>query len=205
MATLDRPEPCRGPRANQSLLSIPMSATDHSVDDSPYPRENFWGQIALEDDTTAVGHTELPGTDKWEYVAWSFLMNTATPICGRTGTELSEPQLHLPKLFEGDSRSIEYGQHRHRRRVNPDTGYINWGETTSTELRARPKDEFMDVVDCVLDWADETGQFTVGIDHRDRVRTLALRRKEAGNHDVQILATAMRCIEDHERLTDHGF
>ncbi|SDJ32930.1 hypothetical protein SAMN05216226_102154 [Halovenus aranensis] len=31
-------------------------------------------------------------------------------------------------------RVIEYRQHRHRRRINPETGWINWGESTSTDV-----------------------------------------------------------------------
>lgn len=48
--------------------------------------------------------------------------------------ELSAPKLHLPKQIERNGRYIEYRQHRHRRRYNPETGYINWGESTSTGL-----------------------------------------------------------------------
>lgn len=47
---------------------------------------------------------------------------------------LSEPELYLPKQVERAGRIIEYRQHRHRRRYNPDTGYVNWGETTATGI-----------------------------------------------------------------------
>lgn len=172
---------------------------------SPYPRRNFWGDDLDDDADESPGHTELSGTDKWEYVAWEFLVNTGTLLCSETGRELSDPELHLPKLFEDDCRSIEYGQHRHRRRIEPESGRINWGETTSTRLDPRPKDEFMQVVDLVLDWVEQSRGFEVGIDHRDRSRTLALCEKEDGRHDVAVLADVFRCIDDADRLADYGY
>lgn len=48
--------------------------------------------------------------------------------------ELSEPCFHIPKQHDTGNRIIENRQHRHRRRYNPETGYINWGETTSTGI-----------------------------------------------------------------------
>ena len=48
--------------------------------------------------------------------------------------ELSDPELYLPKQVERNGRYIEYCQNRHRRRYNPETGYINWGESTTTGL-----------------------------------------------------------------------
>lgn len=48
--------------------------------------------------------------------------------------ELSDPELYLPKQIETEHGFVEYRQHRHRRRFNPETGYINWGESTSTGL-----------------------------------------------------------------------
>lgn len=48
--------------------------------------------------------------------------------------ELTEPSLHIPKQHDTGNRIIENRQHRHRRRYNPETGYINWGETTSTGI-----------------------------------------------------------------------
>lgn len=48
--------------------------------------------------------------------------------------ELSDPELPLPKQAELGSRTIEYGAHRVRRRYNPETGYLNFGETTGTAI-----------------------------------------------------------------------
>ena len=48
--------------------------------------------------------------------------------------ELSEPCFHIPKQHDTGNRIVENRQHRHRRRYNPETGYINWGETTSTGI-----------------------------------------------------------------------
>lgn len=40
-------------------------------------------------------------------------------------------------------RFVEYRQHRHRRRVNPETGWINWGESTSTAVPGVEEDVYM--------------------------------------------------------------
>lgn len=56
--------------------------------------------------------------------------------------ELTAPEFHLPKQIERNGRYIEYRQHRHRRRYNPETGYINWGETTTTGLPEVDHDVF---------------------------------------------------------------
>jgi hypothetical protein len=48
--------------------------------------------------------------------------------------ELSEPKVVLPRQVDVGSRIIEYGAYRCRRRVNPETGYLNWGETTGTAI-----------------------------------------------------------------------
>ncbi|QLD84804.1 hypothetical protein HWV23_03435 [Natronomonas halophila] len=48
--------------------------------------------------------------------------------------ELTAPKLPLPKERELGGQTIEYGAHRVRRRYNPETGYINFGETTGTTI-----------------------------------------------------------------------
>jgi hypothetical protein len=48
---------------------------------------------------------------------------------------LTGPAFYCPKQFERANGTIEeYRQHRHRRRYNPETGYVNWGETTGTAI-----------------------------------------------------------------------
>lgn len=104
-------------------------------------RENFWGQS--DDGPRIGGHTECRGTDPAEYIAHQLALRFVDPVCGKTGAELSEPCLHLPKQIEiGDGQYIEYRQHRHRRRVQLDTGHINWGESTSTDVPEFDQDVF---------------------------------------------------------------
>lgn len=115
--------------------------------ESPYPRRDWWGEH--ESDPEPTGHTETAGTDAASYVAFSELLQVTTPHCERTLRErgeevqLSEPSFYLPKQIERNGRYIEYRQHRHRRRVNEETGYINWGETTSTAVPDVDEETYM--------------------------------------------------------------
>jgi len=58
---------------------------------------------------------------------------------------LSEPAVHLPKQIERGGRIIDYGQYPHRRR-HSESGYINWGETTTTEIPEIGFDQYMQAV-----------------------------------------------------------
>lgn len=62
--------------------------------------------------------------------------------------ELTDPSIKLPKKHEGRP---DAGCERHRRRINPETGYINGGESTATVIEDRPVDKFMGVVEDYLD------------------------------------------------------
>lgn len=96
--------------------------------------ENWWGA----DEHTAdrqTGHVEVSGTDPAEFVAHQLALSLVDPVCGETGTELTHPIFYLPKQIEiAPGQFLEYRQHRHRRRINEETGFINWGETTSTDV-----------------------------------------------------------------------
>lgn len=126
-----------------------------SQSNSPYRRDNYFGKTE-EDERRQTGHVETEGTDAAMYLAYDHLSNFAELVCGRTlessGREqpLSEPLMHLPKQHETDHGYIEYRQHRHRRRVNPETGWINWGESTSTAVPEVDKDVFMLAVSSYL-------------------------------------------------------
>lgn len=97
-------------------------------------RENFWG----DDDTDTEqqgGHREVTGTDAAEYVAHQLVLDIVAPVCRETGRELSEPCFYLPKQIEiADGQYLEYRSHRHRRRYEPESGRINWGESTGTDI-----------------------------------------------------------------------
>ena len=125
-------------------------STNETADapESPYPREDFF---AADDESEAptTGHTEIDGTDAAEYLAFQHILALTYPVCKRTlkqtGEEvpLSDPCLYLPKQVERGSITINYRQHRHRRRINPDTGYINWGETTGTAVPEIDEETYM--------------------------------------------------------------
>jgi len=140
-------------------------------------RENFWGDGEPDDDPTVDGGHDPdrhPGTDAAEYVAHQLALRVVEPICGETGQPLSDPVLYLPKQVQvGDGQFIEYRQHRHRRRVEPESGRINWGETTWTAIpefdydtyrlcvhtylaergcRLTAVDDYLDYAECV--WRD---------------------------------------------------
>lgn len=107
-----------------------MAAT---TDADRHRRDNWWGRGDDQGDEPA-GHAEIDGTDPADYLAFTYLVEFVAPVCAQTGHELSDPEFHLPKQHHTGNRYIEYRQHRHRRRYVPETGRINWGESTSTGL-----------------------------------------------------------------------
>lgn len=123
-------------------------STDTATSRSPYPRDNWWGE-ADADESRTTGHTECSGTDPASYLAYRELLALTTPVCKRSLSELDEtveltdPEFYLPKQVERSNRYVEYRQHRHRRRVNPDTGWINWGETTATAVPEVDEDTYL--------------------------------------------------------------
>jgi hypothetical protein len=68
----------------------------------------------------------------------------------QTTRGLTGPVLPMPRQFDAGSRIIEYGAHRCRRRYNPETGYINWGETTGTGIPEFDHDTYQLCVDTYL-------------------------------------------------------
>jgi len=128
-----------------------MSSTHHTQQ-SPYSRENYWGEIADQDSADGTGHDELAGTDVAEYLMFHELSALAPLICGRSlqtlniEQELSDPKLYVPKTVDLGTHSLEYGQHRHRRRINEQTGWINWGETTHTDVPEVDFETYMQAV-----------------------------------------------------------
>jgi hypothetical protein len=114
-----------------------------TTNESPYPRGNYYGELDDQDNGNDqdIGHDELAGTDPAAYLAFQYLSELTNPICARSRREddreieLTEPSFYLPKQRERQTVGYhEYRQHRHGRRINPETGYINWGESTSTGL-----------------------------------------------------------------------
>ena len=119
-------------------MSTKPATESHSDRDGDGPptlgaRENFWGET--DDEPANGGHDETLGTDPAAYVAHQLALRVVEPICGETGRPLSDPKLYIPKSVQvGDGLFTESRQHRHRRRVEPESGRINWGETTWTAV-----------------------------------------------------------------------
>lgn len=154
------------------MSTAPGTQTASEADeDSPYRRDNYWGEVVPSDDADGdLDHCRPGGTDPAAYLAHQQLLALTEPICERQqhsppwnggrlaelfafvfdgecidgrGDQLhrergeqplSEPELYLPKQTEVRGRLIDYRQHRLRRRYNPETGYVNFGETTSTGI-----------------------------------------------------------------------
>jgi hypothetical protein len=128
-----------------------MSASDASDDDSPPAlgsRENFWGEP--DDTNRPEGHSETSGTDPASYTAFQLALRFVRPICEETGRPLSEPCFYLPKQRETPHGWEEYRQQRHRRRVEPESGRINWGESTSTAVPEFPYEVYKRAVHTYL-------------------------------------------------------
>ncbi len=113
-----------------------MSTNTTSESPALGSRENFWG-ASDDDESEAVagGHREVSGTDAAEYVAHQLALRVVDPVCRETGRELGPPDFYLPKQVEfADGQYLEYRSHRHRRRVEPEGGRINFGESTGTDV-----------------------------------------------------------------------
>ena len=181
-----------------------MSDTANATSDShSHPalgaRENFWGDDdendAGDDDALETGHgPSISGTDPAAYVAHQLALRVVQPICGETGRLLSEPTLYLPKQadFE-DSRTVEYCQHRHRRRYEPESGRINWGETTSTEI---PEFDYDTYRLCVHTYLAERGCRLTAVDDYLEYAECVWRDPQFGSKDA--LEQFIRHVRDRE-------
>jgi hypothetical protein len=142
---------------------------------SPYRRDNHWADN--EQAPTPTGHVETAGTDPARHIAFQKLLELVTPVCARTreetgeSIELSEPYFHLPKQSDRGTYIEEFRQHNHQRRVNEETGYINWGETTATGLPDIGEETFIQAVENYLfdRLYDETGDQIVLTDREIRL------------------------------------
>jgi len=67
----------------------------------------------------------------------------------RKAVELTNPAIRLGEHDPDSSLVGEWGCERHRKRFNPETGYISGNETTGVLIQDRPRDELLDVIE---DW-----------------------------------------------------
>ena len=213
------------------MSSKSASATANAESGSPYRRDNWWfsetghpghgeddvdaGESDEQDD--AGPHIERPGTSRAEWIAHKVLKATAPLICPITANadpdeddlamhevnheiELTDPELYVEAsgvdVGDGKMRKM-YGDHR-RHRYNPVYGYI-----TGPQIADQPTEQFLQVVDIVL----ELGMLNEGLREKtaDRIRTLARVRKGAGDDDVSIMTEVVRCVESPGLLDEKGF
>ena len=130
-----------------STNTTDTTSDSQSQPDSTYRRDNWWGDPTI-DDAGESGHrpgTENPN-DPAEWIAVQALLSVTRPLCGRSlaegeAIELTDPELWLPQSRAGIE---EFGQKPHRHRYNPETGYINWGETTGVSLSSATTEELLE-------------------------------------------------------------
>jgi hypothetical protein len=112
-----------------------MSTDSTSSSPALGSRENFWGDDPDPDPDAGGGHREVAGTGAASYVAHQLALRVVDPVCRETGRELDEPSFYLPKQVKlADGQYLEYRSHRLRRRVEPESGRINFGESTGTDV-----------------------------------------------------------------------
>ncbi|EMA45245.1 hypothetical protein [Halobiforma nitratireducens] len=109
--------------------------------------------------------------------------------------ELTEPEVYVPlqttREFGGKPR--EYGQRPKRSRYNPEHGYI-----VGPQILDRPEEEFMQIVEYVLDHMVADDDIGLSQAERDRLEHDARRLKQNGDYrDTDALATILE-----DALTD---
>lgn len=92
----------------------------------------------------------------------------------QTEQPLSKPALWMPRQREVGGQIIDHGAHRCRRRYNPETGYVNWGETTGTGVPEFDYDTYQLCVDTYLaERAERKGVRITGVkaylEHAERL------------------------------------
>jgi hypothetical protein len=97
-------------------------------------------------------------------VAFNLLRETTTILCGTTldddpdddphsiptenrPIELTDPAIRLGNHALDSNLPGELGTERHRKRFNPETGYITGGETTHVDIEKRPLPQLMELVE----------------------------------------------------------
>jgi len=113
--------------------------------------------------------------------------------------ELTDPELHIPKNASDEFGTHEYGQYRHRRRVNPETGYISAGESTSVHIQDRPEEQFLTLVREWLHARD--GELWDW--QREQTIQYARRLKRGGDEgDVDVLTKVVKKVREKDFQRD---
>ena len=108
--------------------------------------------------------------------------------------ELSDPQLHIPRSMPDQWGGVDFGQYRHRRRLNEETGYISGGESTGIYLADSPEPLFMEAVNLYL-----MGQNFMER-RAEELRSYARSLKREGQlRDVDILERVIYAADNNEQ------
>lgn len=107
--------------------------------------------------------------------------------------EITDPELYIPREFPDGFAPMESGQYRHRRRYNTEHGYVSFGGIIAN----RPTDEFMEVIDTLLDFVVRRDEIALQESKAKKYRRDAIRMKSKGEmHDVSILETILADVLD---------
>lgn len=114
----------------------------------------------------------------------------------RCEVELTDPELYVPKDHEGSIRHVEYGQHRYRRRYDPEHGYI--GGVVLDDL---PTAEFLEIVELVLGTIQERHHFRE--ERIERWFGLAKRlKREPEMTDEDVLTALLTEVYQNRRMRE---
>ena len=97
----------------------------------------------------------------------------------RQPVELSAPEVHVPKSFPDGFSPAESGQYRLRRRFNEQYGYVTFGG----KIANRPREEFLAVVDDLLNWIVRCSDNPIDRETADGIRSGAFDMKIDGQMD----------------------
>ena len=96
--------------------------------------------------------------------------------------ELTEPCWTVAKDVPQGFADSEYGQYRHRSRLNKEAGYVTGGETTAVYIADRPLQDFLTVV------SEACRLYNVRAEEAIQLLRFATKAKRAGDQrDVDIL------------------
>jgi hypothetical protein len=97
--------------------------------------------------------------------------------------ELTDPEIRVSKEMPDQFGNVNYGQTRHRSRVNTETGLV-----TGPYLGCLPEAEFLDIVHSVVDHLGHPDHYALSEDEKNELLAAAASRKADGDRDVHILS-----------------
>jgi|GEM_PF-2320600 hypothetical protein len=190
-----------------------MSQSTSTSDRNGYRRDNYFGDEEAPHEPPA--HSDQGPWDKQSIVAKGILLEVAPKLCGRSIAEaavddgherelltdaderyeLTEPELHIPKTASDTWGTRDYGQYRHRRRYNEETGRISSGESTWVELGLVKHRELMECVEVAIRLYDPLQKEA----DLARERANELKRNPNGPVDVDIMAHVIGLLNGQNR------